>query len=176
MASSGFIELLRLADLAKARATRRHDSDHTQWVGIAFEVSGHQFVAPIGEVSEILAMPELTPIPLTKPWLLGVANVRGRLLPLADLAGFLNLQGHERLKNKKVMVIDQEGVFSGVLVDQVLGVIQFSGSDYEAVALPEDSAFAPYNHGRFVKEGKNWYVIMPSLLFADNNYLNAAKN
>lgn len=174
MASSGFIELLRLADLAKARTTGRHNSDYTQWVGIAFEVGGQEFVAPMGEVSEILAMPELTPIPLTKPWLLGVANVRGRLLPLADLAKFLDIESHERLKNKKVMVIDQDGVFSGILVDQVLGMLQFSGGDYKDVPLPEDSPFAPYNHGKFVKDDKDWYVVMPSLLFSDSNYLNAA--
>lgn len=174
MASSGFIELLRLADLAKARATGRHDSDYTQWIGIAFEVGGQEFVAPMGEVSEILAMPELTPIPLTKPWLLGVANVRGRLLPLADLAKFLHIDSHERLKNKKVMVIDQDGVFSGILVDQVTGMVQFSGSDYKDTPLPESSPFAPYNHGKFSKEGKDWYVVMPSLLFSDSEYLNAA--
>lgn len=101
MASFGFIELLRLADLAKARATGRHDSDYTQWIGIAFEVGGQEFVAPMGEVSEILAVPELTPIPLTKPWLLGVANVRGRLLPLADLAKFLTLTAMSALKTKR---------------------------------------------------------------------------
>lgn len=111
MASLGFIELLRLADLAKSRATGRHDADYTQWIGIAFEVGGQEFVAPMGEVSEILALPELTPIPRTKPWLLGVANVRGRLLPLADLAKFLNIDSRERLKDKKVMVIDQDGFF-----------------------------------------------------------------
>lgn len=174
MASSGFIELLRLADLAKARATGRHDSDYTQWNGIAFEVGGQEFVAPMGEVSEILAVPELTPIPLTKPWLLGVANVRGRLLPLADLAKFLNIESGERLKNKKVMVIDQDGVFSGILVDQVLGMLQFTGNDYQDVPLPEESPFAPYNHGKFHKDGKDWFVVMPSLLFNDSTYQNAA--
>lgn len=174
MASSGFIELLRLADLAKARATGRHNSDYTQWIGIVFEVGGQEFVAPMGEVSEILAMPDLTPIPLTKPWLLGVANVRGRLLPLTDLAKFLNIDSHERLKNKKVMVIDQDGVFSGILVDQVTGMVQFSGNEYQDIPLPEESPFAPYNHGRFVKDNKAWYVVMPSLLFHDAEYLNAA--
>lgn len=174
MASSGFIELLRLADLAKARATGRHNSDYTQWFGIAFEVAGQQLVAPMGEVSEILALPEFTPIPLTKPWLMGVANVRGRLLPLVDLARFLNLESHERLKNRKVMVIDQDGVFSGILVDQVLGMFQFSATDYEARALPEESPFSPYNHGVFVKDSKDWFVMMPSLLFTNAEYLNAA--
>lgn len=176
MASSGFIELLRLADLAKARATGRHDSDYTQWLGIAFEVGGQELVAPMGEVSEILATPDVTPIPLTKPWLLGVANVRGRLLPLVDLAKFLGIESRSRLKSKKVMVIDQDGVFSGILVDQVLGMLQFGSADYHANALPETSPFAPYNHGMFVKEGKDWFVMMPSLLFADADYLNAALN
>lgn len=174
MASSGFIELLRLADLAKARATGRHDSDYTQWFGVAFEVAGQQLVAPMGEVSEILALPELTPIPLTKPWLLGVANVRGRLLPLVDLAKFLGLESRERLKSRKVMVIDQDGVFSGILVDQVMGMLQFTGLDYQAVAMPEESPFAPYNHGMFTKDDKEWFVMMPSLLFANEDYLNAA--
>lgn len=176
MASSGFIELLRLADLAKARATGRHDSDYTQWFGVAFEIAGERFVAPMGEVSEILALPELTPIPLTKPWLLGVANVRGRLLPLVDLAKFLSLESRQRLKSRKVMVVDQDGVFSGILVDQVLGTLQFTASDYEPRALPEGSPFAPYNHGVFLKDGKEWFVVMPSLLFANADYLNASLN
>lgn len=174
MASSGFIELLRLADLAKARATGRHDLDQHQWTGIAFEVAGQQLVAPMGEISEILALPEVVPIPLTKPWLLGVANVRGRLLPLADLAKFLNLHSHERLKKRKVLVIDEDGMFSGILVDQVLGIMQFSENHYQPNALPENSPFAPYNHGVFVKEGKEWPVMMPSLLFTNADYLNAA--
>lgn len=174
MASVGFLELLRLADLAKARATGRHDADYDQWTGIAFEIAGQRFVAPMGEISEILAMPDLVPIPLTKPWLLGVANVRGRLLPLVDLAKFLDVSTYEPLKNRKVMVIDEGGVFSGIVVNQVLGILQFSESHYQARSLAEESPFAPYNHGVFVKDDKEWFVMMPSLLFANADYLNAA--
>lgn len=174
MASRGFIELLRLADLAQARSSGRHDDSHHQWTGISFEVAGQKFVAPMGEVAEILAVPEFVPIPLTKPWLLGVANVRGRLLPIADLAKFLGLLGRESLKKRKIMVVDEDGVFSGILVDQILGIMQFTQSEYQARALPESSPFAPYNHGVFVKDGKEWFVIMPSLLFANTDYQNAA--
>lgn len=174
MYSLGFIELLRLADLAKARSSGRHDDDYHQWTGIAFEVAGQKFVAPMGEIAEILAMPEFIPIPLTKPWLVGVANVRGRLLPMVDLAKFLGQRSHESLKKRKIMVVDEDGVFSGILVDQVLGIMQFTQSEYEARPLPESSPFAPYNHGVFVKDGKDWFVIMPSLLFANENYQNAA--
>ena len=174
MASTGFIELLRLADLAKARATRRNDTNHHQWTGISFEVSNQQLIAPMGEISEILALPDFMPVHLTKPWLLGVANVRGRLLPLVDLASFLGLQSRARLKECKVMVIDQNGIFSGIVVDQVLGMMQFLESDYQARAIADDSPFAPYNHGVFVKDGKDWFVMMLSLLFTNPDYLDAA--
>lgn len=175
MASRGFIELLRLADLAKARHTGRHDSHKTQWLGIAFEVNGQKLVAPMGEVSEVLSMPEVTTVPLVQPWLLGVINIRGRLLPLTDIAKFLNLESHEtRLSQKKVMVIDQGSVFSGLLVDKVLGIQQFTSAQYQAQSLPEESPFFPYNHGKFSKDGQDWFVFMPSLLAKDPRYIDAS--
>lgn len=176
MTSSGFIELLRLADLAKTRMVGRSSETHHQWTGIGFEVAGQQLVAPMGEVSEILAMPDFAMVPLSKPWLLGVANVRGRLLPLVDLARFLGLQSQSRLKNAKVMVIDQHGIFSGIVIDQVLGMMQFSQADYQARSIAQNSPFAPYNHGVFVKDTKDWFVMLLSLLFTNPDYLDAAIN
>ena len=44
-----------------------------------------KFIGGIGDVNEILFMPTLAPVPGTKPWLLGVANVRGNLVPVVDL-------------------------------------------------------------------------------------------
>ncbi len=174
MASRGFIELLRLADLAKARQTGRNNPDHEHWQGIAFELAGERFVAPLGEVSEVLAMPELTSMPLTKPWLLGVANVRGRLLPLTDLVAFLGLQSTVRLKDRKVMVIDHGDIFAGILVDQVLGIMRFVNTQYVAEELPNDSVFIRYHHGKFTKDGEDWQVFMPSLLVGDERFGNAA--
>ncbi|MDO5652227.1 MAG: chemotaxis protein CheW [Moraxella sp.] len=174
MAARGFIELLRLADLAKARQTGRNNPNQAQWLGVVFESAGQKMVAPLGEVSEVLAMPELTPIPLTKSWLLGVANVRGRLLPLTDLAKFLGLEGGERLKSRKVMVVDQGETFSGILVDQVLGISQFTSTQYVAEAMPITSPFARFSHGKFKKDGDEWHVFMPSLLVQDTQYDNAA--
>lgn len=176
MASRGFIELLRLADLAKARQTGRNNPDQEDWIGVVFEVAGERMVAPLGEVSEVLALPELTAMPLTKPWLLGVANVRGRLLPLADLAQFLGVQSLERLKSRKVLVIDKPDVFSGILVDQVLGINRFVASQYIPEQMPSTSVFAPYNHGKFSKDGEDFYVFMPSLLAQDVRYMDASMN
>lgn len=175
MASKGFIELLRLADLAEARKSGRYGGKQAQWLGVVFEVAGQRLVAPMGEVSEVLSMPDLTTVPLTQPWLLGVANVRGRLLPLTDLAKFLGLPSKQiRLSQRKVLVVDQADFFSGLLIDAVLGIQQFTKAQYQAESLSSDSPFAPYNHGKFVKDGQDWFVFMPSLLAQDQRYIDAA--
>ena len=175
MASRGFIELLRLADLAKSRKSGRLGRESTDWRGVAFEVGGQRLIAPMGEVSEVLMMPEYTSIPLVQPWMLGIANVRGRLLPLTDLAKYLHIPGRARqLNQRKVIVIDHESIFAGIVVDRVLGIEQFSSSQYRAEAIHVDSPFAPYNHGKFLKDQQDWFIFMPSLLAQDQRYIDAA--
>lgn len=55
------------------------------WSGIGFRMGGRFFVAPMGEVGEVLHEPRYTQLPGVKTWVKGVANVRGRLLPIMDL-------------------------------------------------------------------------------------------
>ncbi len=174
MASKGFIELLRLADLARARSSGRQGGQAYDWQGVVFEVGGQQLIAPLGEISEVLVMPEYTSMPIVQPWMLGIANVRGRLLPLTDLAQFLQIPSYQQKSQRKVMVIDHSTLFSGLVVDKVLGIEQFTQDQYRAEAIDSASPFAPYNHGRFSKNKQDWLVFMPSLLARDARYIDAA--
>lgn len=175
MASRGFIELLRLADLARARKSGRRGGQEYDWQGVVFEIGGQRLVAPMGQVSEVLAMPEYTSLPLVKPWMLGMANIRGRLLPITDLSQFLQVPSRlTQMSQRKVIVIDHDNLFSGLVVDQVIGIEQFTRDQYRAEAIEPSSPFAPYNHGKFLKNGQDWYVFMPSLLAQDSQYANAA--
>ena len=175
MASRGFIELLRLADLARARKSGRRGGQEYDWHGVVFEVGGQRLVAPMGQVSEVLAMPEYTSLPLVKPWMLGMANIRGRLLPITDLSQFLQVPSRlTQMSQRKVIVIDHDNLFSGLVVDQVIGIEQFTRDQYRAEAIEPSAPFAPYNHGKFLKNEQDWYVFMPSLLAQDSQYANAA--
>ena len=175
MASTGFIELLRLADRGLKRQKGEHFTSATQWSGIAFRVGNQQLVTPLGDIAEILAMTDLTPIPLSKSWLIGVANVRGRLLPVTHLAQFLGLPTTTTTVSlQKLLVIDQPKLFGGLLVDEVLGIQTFDQRQYEAIGLPPTSPLASYTHGRFRQQSQIWDIFMPSLLTEDNRYLEAA--
>ncbi|SLJ85583.1 chemotaxis protein CheW [Psychrobacter sp. DAB_AL43B] len=175
MASRGFIELLRIADLARARKSGRRGGQAFDWQGVVFEIGGQRLVAPMGQVSEVLTMPEYTSVPLVKPWMLGIANIRGRLLPLTDLSRFLQVPSRlSQMSQRKVIVVEHDNVFSGLLVDQVLGIEQFTKDQYYPEAIEPNSPFAPYNHGKFFKDEQDWYVFMPSLLAQDLQYTDAA--
>lgn len=175
MASNGFIELLRLADRAVKRKKGEHITAKAQWLGVAFILGGEQLIAPLGDVAEVLTMPDITPVPLAKPWLTGIANVRGRLLPITNMSSFLGIASvKSRQSSQKLLVIDQPKIFSGLQVDEVLGIQTFNQRQYEPIGLPPESPLANYTHGRFRQNDQTWYVFMPSFLTQDPRYLEAA--
>mgnify|MGYP003349554149 FL=1 len=59
---------------------------------LAVEVAGVGVLLPLGQVGEIHSARPLTPVPHARPWLLGVANLRGQLFGVVDLARFLHLR------------------------------------------------------------------------------------
>ena len=92
------------------------------WRGIGFRVGERSFVSSIHEVNEVLGMPsELTPVPATRTWLLGVANVRGNLIAVVDLKQFLLEQRTHISDRSRVLWVKQAGGGVGLLVDEVLG-------------------------------------------------------
>ncbi len=56
---------------------------------LGFSAAGAQWLIRLADAGEVIAMPPLASVPLTKPWFLGVANIRGNLYSVIDFAGFL---------------------------------------------------------------------------------------
>lgn len=78
----------RLAErLQAARSVERPSG----W--LAVEAGGHGFLLPLAEAGEIFPSKALVPVPHTLPWFIGVANLRGTLAGVVDLAAFLGLTG-----------------------------------------------------------------------------------
>ncbi len=85
---------------------------------------GREFLlVDMTDISEVMATPTLTPVPLTKPWYWGVANVRGNLYSIVDLGGFLNNEPTQYEINNRVLLLGQHFAFNaGLLVSRVLGL------------------------------------------------------
>ncbi len=75
------------------------------------------------DISEVLPMPLLTNVPLTKPWYCGVANVRGSLYSIVDLGAYMDDEVTQREAQNRVLLLGQRFAFNtGLLVSKVLGL------------------------------------------------------
>ncbi len=107
------------------------------WRGIGFRLGDRLLASSIDEIDELLTPLPLTPIPGTRPWLLGIANVRGNLVPVVDLGGFLFGTRTRIGDRSRLLVVHQQGSRVGLLVDEVTGQRNL-GDEQRAVAEPEE--------------------------------------
>jgi twitching motility protein PilI len=132
------------------------------WQGIGFLNGDRHFVAPLIEVNEVLPVPAITPFPSSVPWFMGVANLRGHLLPVTNLEGFMFDTMHPMTALSRVLVVDFEQTKVGFLVQQVLGVERFLKSSLlsngELSKEQKEATVQPYIIGEFKNE-EQWTVI-----------------
>ena len=108
------------------------------WRGVAYRVGAHRLASGFDEVVEILPMPSLTHVPGALPWMLGVANVRGTLLPVVDLKQFLEGERTVLHEGQRVLVVRQPGGDVAVTIDELYGQRSFvDGQAIDADALSE---------------------------------------
>ncbi|WP_223518064.1 chemotaxis protein CheW [Pseudomonas sp. GL-B-19] len=142
------------------------------WSGIGFRLGEDWYVAPMGEVSEVLHEPRFTQLPGVKPWVKGVANLRGRLLPIMDLYGFFGHEVSAARKQRRVLVVEHDEVFAGLLVDEVFGLQHFAQDSLE----PADQWSGPMSafvKGRFQRE-QTWQVFSPFALAQSQSFMHVA--
>jgi purine-binding chemotaxis protein CheW len=84
------------------------------------------FALPILSVREILEPSEITRVPMAPSWLLGLANLRGQVLPVIDLSARLGIQRQEPAPRPVLIVVDivmRQGTFQrGLIIDSVGGI------------------------------------------------------
>jgi twitching motility protein PilI len=143
------------------------------WSGIGFRMGERFFVAPMGEIGEVLHEPRITLLPGVKPWVKGVANVRGRLLPVMDLCGFFGGELSPLRKQRRVLVVDHQEIFAGLTVDEVYGMQHFPVDTFSESPPPLESAIAPFIVGVFLRE-QPWLVFSPHALALNHEFVDVA--
>lgn len=140
------------------------------WAGILFQVGGQTLVAALGEIGEVLDLPrEITRIPGTKPWVEGLTNNRGTLLPIFDLQGFLFGHLTPRGPSNRVLVVRQEAFPFGLLVGSVAGIRHFDSSAQEAPAALEPG-LEPLVVGSFRQGDSEIPIFSASRLAGDGRF------
>lgn len=121
---------------ARARGLPSLGDIREQWLGIGFSLKNNRLVVPLRAVAEIVTPPDLVSVPGVKPWVLGIANMRGNLLPVIDLQQLLFGEGTSAdTRKRRVLVIEHGGHATGLIVDAVAGLRRF-WADEKSQDLP----------------------------------------
>jgi purine-binding chemotaxis protein CheW len=118
---------LRAVDGREARPTR---------AVLTFVVGGETYGVDILSIREIIKLREVTEVPRTPRFLIGVISVRGSIIPVVDLRARLRLPVSEPTRAARILVVVQGGDPYGLLVDSVSGVVRLAESEIE---LPPSS-------------------------------------
>ena len=143
------------------------------WSGVAFRLADTHLVTPLSEMREILTYPELSAVPGARPWLKGIANVRGNLLPIIHLQSYLGRQATVIGRRSRVLVVKHEGIFAGLIVDEVLGMKHFVEEEFTTKVVSDDGP-RDYLDGAYIQEGQHWEVFNVQRLVQSPLFLQVA--
>src|SRR5580658_9919709 len=146
-----------------------------EWVGVALRMAGDLYLVAREETREVLGIPaSTTRVPGAKPWIRGLANVRGQLLPIIDLRQFLGSGVTPVTRNTRIVVVHHREIPAGLIVDEVLGFRRFAEGEFDPEAPPTVIRCDSYLAGAFRRGGEVWPVISLKSLVESQSFLQAA--
>ncbi len=102
--------------------------------------------------------------------------MRGRLLPLVDLASFFDIPRSSRShRDRRVLVVEQGDVFSGLVVDSVLGMQYFATDNFRETPKGVPDSVRPFVSGGYERNEEVWNVFSAADLVADERFLDVAQ-
>ena len=99
---------------------------------VAFKLRREEYGFNILNVKEIKGLTDITRVPFASDFIKGVINLRGSVLPVIDLKKRLGLQDMEYTDDTRIVVVREDDLEVGMIVDAVTGVITLNGEHIDA--------------------------------------------
>ncbi len=141
------------------------------WIGIGFAIQDIPLIAKMDDVSEILPPPPTIRVPGVTHWVKGLANIRGNLMPVLDMNGFLYGQPTDIRKESRILIINKLGVVAGLLVDEVYGLRRFKPEEHRKEIKQDAGSIGDYLAGTFVDQVRSWNVFSVEKLTRAESFL-----
>lgn len=117
---------------------------------LLFRLGEERYGLEIGHVLEIYPLEQITPVPRTPDFIVGVFNARGRLNAVIDLRPFLNLPAAPATPQSKIILtaVEQEQTIeAGILADEVVDVITLFRAKLDPVSVTHAGAKSEFIQG-----------------------------
>lgn len=101
---------------------------------VVLRLGASRYAVDMADVAEVAQLPRVTRVPRSAAWLLGVANWRGRVLPVLDLRPLLATDPTPLASSARVVVLARDDLVVGVVAEAVPGV--YSGDLTDPLPAP----------------------------------------
>ncbi len=172
-----FFKLLQtIATQAHENATPLPQPDKVReiWHGISYRFGKINLISALSEIQEVAPCPHISLLPGVKPWVRGVANVRGSLITIIDLAAFLDLRAPTVQKSSRILVINQSGLMAGLLVDEVHGLRHLDQTKKVENHTSNDPKLSPFLTAGFADDSQEYHVLSLPKLVHSQAFMNIA--
>ncbi|MBF67771.1 MAG: chemotaxis protein CheW [Gammaproteobacteria bacterium] len=150
---------LALKSQLTARALPAKEDAQAYWTGLGVCLLGQRLVVPLDDITEMMRIPQVTRLPGVRSFVAGVANVRGRLMALVDLARFLGGEASVARSLRCVLVVEADEHYFGFVVDESLGMQHFLADSFTTNVGSVDARIEPYLDGSYQVAGMVWPVL-----------------
>jgi twitching motility protein PilI len=115
---------ISLRDYQRELAERLRDADSARSASkLGVQVGAQGWLIDLVEAGEVIPVPAVTPVPLTRAWFRGVANVRGNLYSVIDFAAFLGAGAATAGEQARLVLLGERfRSAAALLVDRSLGL------------------------------------------------------
>ena len=169
MAKTSNLREFQEAILAKLKdAANQVGTESSSRLGVV--VGTKRFLINLNEVKEVLPVPPILSVPLTKSWFLGTANVRGNLYNVSDLAQFLNMPPTAKSANNRIMLLSTETTAQvALLVDSLVGLRNIQEMHAES---GNDESKQLFSKQRLSDaDGNEWFELDTEGLVQDKSFI-----
>jgi purine-binding chemotaxis protein CheW len=134
---------------------------------IAFRIGEQEFCVNIMSVREIRGWTQATPMPHAPPYVLGVINLRGAVLPIVDLSARLGMKETEPSTRHVIIVAQVKSRVVGLLVEAVSDILTITDDNIQPVPEISSDLEKQYARGILAIEKRMICLIELDALFAE---------
>jgi twitching motility protein PilI len=130
---------------------------------LGVQAGGQHWLVDLRDAGEVIPVPVVTPVPLTRPWFVGVASIRGTLVSVVDFGAFLGLGAAAPAEQARLLLLNERfRMGCALLVERSLGL----RSDEQLRARERADARAPWLRAEYDDtQGEHWRELdLPQLV------------
>jgi twitching motility protein PilI len=152
--------------LAQRLREAETETEPTSRLGV--QAGSRNWLLKLDDAGEMLPLPEFSSVPLTKPWYLGLANIRGVLASIVDFAAFMGGEQTVRTPDCRLLLVAERfHSFSGLLISRMLGL-----KNVQAMRLTEEATDRSWIAAAYRDEdGRLWHELDIGALVAHDDFL-----